>query len=504
MSLRRLSRNAFSSSAMIIVGAGLLFELYRFLAYTIGVEQIGVWSLVLASAGIVRLAELGMTGGLVKFIAGDLGSQRKGRAANTLLMGTSVIAITVGLACFTLWPVVQWLIRRTVHDPHLLATALGLLPWVLGAAWLTSLVNALAAALDGCQRTDLRAMSMVCGNAVQLALVYAFVPAHGLAALGPIQSGFVAIQMVLLCLSVFRVARLGGWGVPVWERVRLNELFRYGAAFQLTAIGHLLFEPTVRWFLGAFAGLAITGYYEMASRAVIQLRQVVVAAYQMLVPYLSARFSQAGNNRQQTRASYERVMPFMWLTAVPYFALIAAGLPFLLTVWSGGYSDQFVRIGLICLMGWFVSTLAVPAFMIYLSVGRLRWVAMNQLVIGILNLILGWLGGHLFGGQGVVIGAMLALAAGTMVVIVQFHREYQVSLVSTLPGGLLRLIAISLTGVAGLLYYALHWQGRGMPHWLAGVGYLTLVAVLLAFTWQHPLRQALTSRITLSAHPGQP
>ncbi len=504
MSLRRLSRNAFSSSAMIIVGAGLLFELYRFLAYTIGVEQIGVWSLVLASAGIVRLAEFGMTGGLVKFMAGDLGAQRVSSVGNTLLMGIAVVSAAVGLACLVLWPVVHWLIERTVHDPNMLMVAVGLLPWALGAAWLTSLVTALAAALDGCQRTDLRALSMTAGSATQLGLVYVFVPQHGLAVLGPIQLCFVAIQLLLLCLSLLRVATRGGWGRPAWERTRLTELIRYGAAFQLTAIGHLLFEPTVRWFLGAFAGLVLTGYYEMASRAVVQLRQVVVAAYQMLVPYLANRFSQSGSNVRQTRASYELIMPVMWLTALPYFALIGAGLPFLLTAWAGEYSVQFVQIGLICLAGWFVSTLAVPAFMIYLSVGRLRWVAANQLVIGVLNLIFGWLGGHFFGGIGVVVGAMLALAVGTMVVMVQFHREFQITLAASVPAGMPVLATTSLIGVAGLVYYALHWAGQGWPHWLAGVGYVTLAAVLVAVTWQHPIRQALMSRFSYSEQPGQP
>ncbi len=504
MSLRRLSRNAFSSSAMIVVGALILFELYRFLAQQIGVEQIGVWSIVLASAGIVRLAEFGMTGSLVKFIAGDLGAGRQANAASSLMMGLTVIGTTVGLACLVLWPVVSWLISRTIADPQMLNIAVALLPWTLAAAWLTSLVTALAAALDGCQRTDLRAMAMVSGSAAQLASVHWFVPEHGLPALGPIQLGFVGLQAMLLMVALSRIANREHWGLPRWDWLRLKALARYGAAFQLTAIGQLLFEPTVRWFLGAFAGLAVTGYYEMASRAVVQLRQVIVAAFQMLVPFLASRFGQSRASDADTRNYYERVMQLMWLVAVPYFALVGAALPLLLTVWAGQFSTEFILIGMICLAGWFVSTLAVPAFMIYLSVGRLRWVAINQLVIGLLNLVFGWLGGLWFGGPGVVVGAMLALVVGTLVVVVQFHREYRVSARRSMPQRLIWLVIAALAGLAALLAYWLQWQGLGVPHWAAGVGYLSLIAVLIAFAWHHPLRQSLTSQFNLSTQPGQP
>ena len=63
MSLRRLSRNAFAAMAQVVVSAAVLFVFYRFLIRQLGPEEIGVWSLVVASTAVARLGEFGLGGG---------------------------------------------------------------------------------------------------------------------------------------------------------------------------------------------------------------------------------------------------------------------------------------------------------------------------------------------------------------------------------------------------------------------------------------------------------
>ncbi|MGC8744981.1 MAG: polysaccharide biosynthesis C-terminal domain-containing protein, partial [Verrucomicrobiia bacterium] len=53
-----------------IISVGIaLFFLYRFLLKTIGVEQFGIWSLVLSTTSIIGAANLGISGSIVKFVA---------------------------------------------------------------------------------------------------------------------------------------------------------------------------------------------------------------------------------------------------------------------------------------------------------------------------------------------------------------------------------------------------------------------------------------------------
>ena len=60
--------NARVSIAQTIVVGLVLFILYRYLLATIGVEQLGLWSVVLASTSISRISELGLSGSVVKFL----------------------------------------------------------------------------------------------------------------------------------------------------------------------------------------------------------------------------------------------------------------------------------------------------------------------------------------------------------------------------------------------------------------------------------------------------
>ena len=53
----------------IVVISIVLFFLYKFLLGTIGVEQFGIWSLVLATTAVTQIADLGFSGGVVKFVS---------------------------------------------------------------------------------------------------------------------------------------------------------------------------------------------------------------------------------------------------------------------------------------------------------------------------------------------------------------------------------------------------------------------------------------------------
>jgi O-antigen/teichoic acid export membrane protein len=68
---RPLSSNAAANVLQALAGAALLFALYRYINTTLGVEQLGIWSVVLATASASRLADLGLSAGVTRFVARD-------------------------------------------------------------------------------------------------------------------------------------------------------------------------------------------------------------------------------------------------------------------------------------------------------------------------------------------------------------------------------------------------------------------------------------------------
>ena len=66
---RRISANVIASIAQVLASSVAFFLLYRYLLDQLGVAQLGVWSLVLATTSVSRIGDLGLSAGVVKFVA---------------------------------------------------------------------------------------------------------------------------------------------------------------------------------------------------------------------------------------------------------------------------------------------------------------------------------------------------------------------------------------------------------------------------------------------------
>lgn len=494
MSLRRLSRNAGAGVIQVLLSAIVMFELYRFLARELGAAQIGAWSVVLASASVTRLAELGMGGGIVRFVAGDLGEGSSARAASTAGMTACIVALIVGLACLGAAIALPGLLWHVVSDASLVPFSLWFVPWALLGLWCGSLANVFLSVLDACQRSTLRAAVLVGASVLQLGMVYLFVPEAGVMALGPIylaQSTTTLLAALVLAHLVLGQP-LSRWLSFDWPRAR--ELARYGGSLQLATLGQVLFDPVTKVFMARFGGMAATGYFEMASRAVMQLRAVIVSAYQALVPYVASRAGNVGLTPTESRSIYLPAYRLLFIAGTPYFSVLGTALPLLLTLWLGGYNALFLSIGFICLAGWYANTLSVPAYMLCLAVGQVRWVMWSHLVMGILNVILSWVGGAMFGAIGVAAGAMIALALGSALVQVAVHSEYHISQAEVVPSASGPLLGACACAVGWAGYVALSPAVTESLSWV-GVGTMAAAASCGALVVRHPFAKDLFMRV---------
>ncbi len=261
MSLGRLVRNALSSALQVVVSAGLLFELYRFATRYIAIEQIGIWSIVMASASLGRLADLGMGGGIVRFVAVDLGKGEAGSAAGTIGMAVTAVGVVMAALCALLFPVLWIVLENVIKDPSALGAARELLPFGLACLWISMIGTLLLSSPDGAQRTDMRAGIAVTGGVVQLLAAYLLVPSIGLTGLAIAQ----VLQAICVVLAsggaVALVLRQPVRAWVRWDWYRAREMLRFGGALQLATVGQMLFDPTIKMLLSLYGGLAMTGYY---------------------------------------------------------------------------------------------------------------------------------------------------------------------------------------------------------------------------------------------------
>jgi O-antigen/teichoic acid export membrane protein len=294
---------------------------------------------------------------------------------------------------------------------------------------------------------DLRAIVGTSGAAIQLGSAYCLVPSLGLLGLAIAQ---VAQSIAVFLLGMFLLLRLIGpdlYRLRGWHLSVFKELIAYGGGFQVATIGQLLFEPIVKVILTRFSGLEMTGYYEMSSQLVLQLRGVLVSAYQALVPYVAS----AARSDQELREIYTSSYRLFFFVCCVGFGCVGLALPIVLQLWIGHYSSAFTEVAELCLIGWAIPTVASPSYYMFLGIGELTWPIVSHLTMGLLSAGFGVLCGYLYGGFGVLGAVTVVLILSGQIVSFAFHRRFHIPLRQLVPRGSGAIAACAMIGPLSVL-----------------------------------------------------
>lgn len=499
MKHRQIFLNAAATSIQVIASAAILFFLYRFLIRSIGIQRLGIWSLVLATTSIVALAHQGFSNSIIKFVAKY--AAREDSARVSLLIQTAVLSVGVAVSFIIigLYPVARWVLALVVPRSSL-AEACAILPFALVSLWCNIMEGILQAGLAGHQWITLCNCLELAGSLFYLLLALALVPSDGLLGLAFAQAfqsaAFVALTWLLLRRKLPQLPF-----VPRrFHRGLLREIAGYGLHFQFITAGQSLREPVAKALIAKFGGLAMTGLYDLASRWVVTFRELIVQANQVLVPAVSHLQER---DPESLPALYRESYRVVFFLAVPTFAGLAVLSPFVSRIWIGRYEPVFVEFVAILSVAWLVNILSNPAYVLDLGTGALRWVTVGCTATAILNAALGFLAGKYVGGIAVVAASGCSLAFGYILILVDYHRRNGVPFRVLLPresrGLLLSSAACAVISFALLLsrYVQAAWSLRLAV--LMGAASLT---ALIVSVWRHPLRKRLL-RWAFSQSAGQ-
>ena len=481
---RQTINNVAATLAQTIVLGGTLFFLYRYLLDVLGPEKLGVWSVVLASTSMTKIANLGLSGSVVKFVATY--RARDDHDSVSKLLQTAMLAIggAIGILLIGLYPFASSLLTYVIDSPERMADAIKILPYAFISVWLSAMYGVVLSGLDGFQRIDIRG-SIMMGSAVGHAVLsYLLVGQFGLTGLAFAQ---LAQYLVTLAVALFFLRKLIRipWLPRHWNSKLFMEMFFYGLSFQVMGFAVMLFDPVTKGLLAKFGGLSMVGYYELASRLVMQVRALVVSTNQVLVPAVADLHERAP---EEVSRIYKLSTQAVFFVSVPVFALLFLCAPQIASLWLGVQPAAFTTSVRLLAVGAFFNTLVGPTFFIYLGTGRLRWNAATQFLIGALNLAAGWILGLYFGGPGVIAGWTFALSFGSIFLIGAYWVENTGSWRIFCSSMNLALTASGIGSIAALVYLSSFWQGPSQ----AFLELVAMGAVLLLLLgvplWLHPFR----------------
>lgn len=475
-----------SFGQVLVIGASMFF-LYRYLLHTIGVEQLGIWSVVLATSSASSIARKGISGSAVKYVAQYLARGEEATVERVIQTTAISIGLFATIALLVTYPVAKWILALIVPADRL-GMAHAILPYALLSLWLILLGSCYYAALDGFQRTDLRSWVLMGGSFFLLALAYVVVPLYGLMGLAYAQ---VAQSLFIL---LFSWALLKGRlrALPFfprkWDMPLFKEMVGYGLNLQLINIFQTLSDPLTKALLAKFGGLSMTGFYEMASRMVMQLRTLIVAANQVMVPTIADLHDKRSELlRDVYRKSYRLIL----YISVPFFSAVAVFTPAISHIWIGHYEKTFVVLSYILTIGWFLNTLISPSYFSNLGVGEVKWNTIGHMVIATLNVVLCFGLGSLFGGTAVVVGWIIYLDAGSLLITYFYRKRYRIPLSELLPREHAAVAVASLVGL-GAAFAGYHLLADGfniLP--VTGVMALAYACFVAVPLWSHPMRKKL-------------
>jgi len=392
-----------------------LFVIYRAVMIELGVSMLGVWSLVLATTAFGRLADVGISAGLARFVARAL--ETGGEAEAAVYTQTAFVSMAAIMAVVAVvgWAPLSVALGFALEGEEL-AIARALLPWALATFWMLNLNAVAAAALLGMHRSDLRSIANIAGMALQIAVSLLLITHWRLLGLAWAQAAQYVLAVTIAGAFLYRGRLLGG--APAFSWPAFRELIGFGSRLQLGTIANLLFEPASKIVLGHVAGTATLGVFEAAYRMVYQARNIAVMALQNLVPAFTSL--QARSTAELT-ALFRKSSRIAALGGGGLMAAAVIASPLVSIVWLGQFNADFVQLTALIAVCWVVNIVAAPAYFLGLATGRIGANVGGQILTAAISPLSGYVLGHAFGGIGAIVGILAGKVAGDVLPAV-FNR----------------------------------------------------------------------------------
>jgi O-antigen/teichoic acid export membrane protein len=421
---RTVVKNVVTTIAQIIFNGLVYYWLYKFMILHLGVEQLGVMSLVLAITSVASISNLGLTSSIVQFAATYLA---KGDVEKIdALIKTSAIFLCLFFSLFSIivYAAVSFFIDSIVQNAYK-AIVLKILPYSLLSLLVLTLSGVFTSLLEGVQKNFLKNYTYIISSIIFVAIVWWWLPSIGLIAVAiaqVLQSSCILLLSVFFCKKEIKSINLLSWK---WNKSVFKEIFSYGIKYQFISIASMLFEPITKFFIGKFSSLSLLGYYEMASRMVTQVRGLVVNANQVLIP-VNVHVNE--NYKEQSSSLFYKVFNINFIVTIFIMSCLLSVAPIISLLWIGNLNINFLIMTTILVVAYSFNSFTAPVYFAKLAEANLHLLLKAHILMGLINLGLGYCMGKLFTGMGSVLAWAIALIIPSFYLIDGYMKEKQLNI----------------------------------------------------------------------------
>lgn len=409
--MAKTSKNISWNVLEVLASAAILFASYKIVLHYLGVSALGVWALATAITALSRAADVGASAGTSRSVAVHSAvAERTLAYVETGLLINCGLYVTLGAILFAIFPYLAPIVSKgpATSDLYLL------MPYVIGSFVMMNVSAVTSSSLIGLYRSDLKSIITIFGLVAQIAITWIFIKTLGLRALAIGQAAQYVLMAFISWLAITKVStgRIL-WRPPHrWDAVAARELFGYGMRAQGLNLAGFLFEPTTKFAISAICGVHALGLYELASRGLMQVRQVIVTPSGNLTP-LFAKASTVGNRR--IGRTYDRAVATLFPLSIGGMLGLVVISPALSFIWVGHLETDFIAMTAILATLWSLNLIALPAYYLGLGANYLRWSIWGALATALSSPLLVIVLAPIIGDYSGALGAGLAIALGAVV-----------------------------------------------------------------------------------------
>lgn len=487
---RLLVNSTFSVVQVLAIGLSY-FLLYTLVLRKLGPVKLGTWSLILSTSSVANIASLGISSSLVKYVASYSKAVDAEKINNLIRTGLIAIAMLMSAICVFLLAAGYYLLPLVLPQEEL-QEGLLLLPFSLFSLFLNGINGIFLSTIDGLHYSSFRSIIYTISSVFFLVFGYFLLNDYGLIGIAVAQ---VAQAGIILLISgtglklLFKKFHL--WPLR-WDSPTFKLIVNYSLNFQAIGIAQLFYDPTTKFLLSKYGNLSFVGFYEIASRLVVQIRSLIVSANQIIVPAISQRIKK---NTSVSDPLYKKVYDIVFLLTIPTAVLLFLSSSSISFYWFGYYENYFIYSFVFLTVGYFINLLSVPAYFSGMGIGNLKGNLVSQLTIAIINAVAGFVLGYFFGGWGVVIAWTFAIAVGGIITVIYYHSEYSIPYKLLIDEDKLTVLATSLFCIAISVIINFNYENYFSQPSIVLINSVFFVIYLFFSFRQNPLFLQLLSKL---------
>jgi len=353
-----------------------------FLLARLGLEEFGIWMLVLALTGSLSAFNFGLGDATIKFISECRGgSDQEGisRTFRTNLM----LGLALGLLSAAAILIAAPLSARVLTSARGETLAAAVRSFRVGGMILAlrSVDSILSNTLRGFEEYAAAAQVSIVVKCGTIASAVALVShGHDVSSILETNAVWVAAGIVAYATRVRRILpETSFW--PSVDRSIWPKITSFGIFAWLQSLAALLFAQADKLIVGALMGAAAAGRYSVCAQLAAMVHMVVASAFGFLFPKFS-RQSEAGELRE-LKNTFRWAMTANWVLAGVLALPLVLGGHKILTLWLGrAFADDSSALLMVLVFGYFWLSINVVPYLALLGFGRVRYNCMVSVLGG--------------------------------------------------------------------------------------------------------------------------